>query len=782
MSARWLRVALGGALIAGVAVFARDVSPVRAQPASALGQPLADPALEARTVTVRVIAGDRDKPVTGVDVTLAIIPPDGSPASERVARTDAEGRAAFVDLPSGSVVTAKVAGPGGEQSSIGFAVPATGGTKVLLSTVPMDGATTTAPGTGPAGQGPPQPRMMSGRARPQRGDAADTLTVRLTYDDLVDPRPPQDHPVVLVAYRYDHTVTTKVAKTDGAGRAVFTGLDRTGATSYFAMATLGRGAVHDRLTSGPIQMIADDGLRLMLSGEQRDAAKPAVDDFGTLAPQPTEPVPAGTVEVVLTGVPEDGAPLELIDASTGQVMASAPSGPPLVAGGTTEATWTPAAAAPALANGTVEVTVTLDGRPGPPLAVEVRRRAPAAMVDKQPTVLPAPAAIPGVTDASGRATISGLDPGETVDVVVVTPAGASSPTPVTLPATGGAKVAASVTWKERGQGGATLTGAIPLDDHAYYVRARMHGQRYLSAPFQVTPTRGAQVNVVAMPRVMLSFSLTSWVDDQFLAVSGQWSISNSSWAPYLATKGDRPTELVVPVPRAATGLQVRDDFAAVVGTDPSRGLIIRRPLPPGGLEFFAGFSMKIHGGKARWDLPLPLGSFESGIELLRPNHRALIVLPPGTKGANGKPFEPEDASDKRGSFWVLSPITILPPRAIPFPSETIAEPEAWNWWSPPQRMVFDVTGLPEPDGWNFWAKVGVGAAVLVILLGGLVFALQRSAAVAARDSTRARYDRLLDELARLEDGDGDPVRKTELLAELEGLRERLDQADPAPEA
>ena len=143
---------------------------------------------------------------------------------------------------------------------------------------------------GPMAGGPPQPRMMSGRPREQAGDPSDTLTVRLTYDDLVDPRPPMDQPVVLVAYKYDQTVTAQVVKSDGAGRAVFTGLDRAGATSYFAMTTLARGDVHDRLTSGPILMIGEAGQRLMLSGEKRDSGTPAVDDLSQLSPQPPDAI------------------------------------------------------------------------------------------------------------------------------------------------------------------------------------------------------------------------------------------------------------------------------------------------------------------------------------------------------------------------------------------------------------------------------------------------------------------------------------------------------------
>jgi hypothetical protein len=358
----------------------------------------------------------------------------------------------------------------------------------------------------------------------------------------------------------------------------------------------------------------------------------------------------------------------------------------------------------------------------------------------------APAAITAQTGADGKATLTGLAPGGQADIVIRTPAGATPSSLIAVPTRSGSKLKVDVTWKERGQASAHLAGAVASADRAYVIRSRMHGQINLSAPFQVTPERGAMMNLVAMPRVMLSFSLTSWVDDQFLAFSGQWTVSNSSWAPYLPTKDDRPSELVVPMPAGVSGLQVRDDFASMVGTDPSRGLIIRRPLPPGGLEFYAGFSMKIHDGRVRWDMPLPMGSFESGIELLRPNKTTRVEVPAGTR------VNLEEATDRRGTFWVLSPITILPP----------------------QRMVFDVTGLPQPPAWNWWGKVVAGVIGLVVLLGGLGLALHRGSAQAAHVALRSRYDRLLDELAALEATDGDPLRRGERRDELEALRERLD--------
>ena len=88
---------------------------------------------------------------------------------------------------------------------------------------------------GGGGGGMPEPRQISGEPRPEANDQPGTYTVRLTYDDLADKTPPQGIaglPRRLSSRRHGRRVQ---AKSDAAGRATFTNLDRTGATSYFAM-------------------------------------------------------------------------------------------------------------------------------------------------------------------------------------------------------------------------------------------------------------------------------------------------------------------------------------------------------------------------------------------------------------------------------------------------------------------------------------------------------------------------------------------------------------------
>ena len=229
-----ITILLGVATLATLAIRA----PVaHAQVAGAIGKPLSSPDLPAGTISVRVVAGTIANPVVGTDVTLLV---NGTP---RVARTDAAGRAQFPSLPPGAKVQAKVQtqdeGDKQDITSDEFELDPQMGSKVLLSTkpfVPMGGmaagAAPFAGAGGGGGAGMPDPRTLSGQPRGEATDQPGTFTVRLTYDDLADKSSLAGVPVFLVGYKGDDTVSMFQQVSDAEGRAAFTGLDRTGSTSY----------------------------------------------------------------------------------------------------------------------------------------------------------------------------------------------------------------------------------------------------------------------------------------------------------------------------------------------------------------------------------------------------------------------------------------------------------------------------------------------------------------------------------------------------------------------
>ena len=755
--------------LALIAPLARPAS-VTAQPAEAIGRPLSDDTLRDGTVTVRVIAGDPAKPVNGTEVTLMVTPANGtSPTTEQRARTDTDGRAMFRNIAQDAMVQAKTAGEGDAVvESERFPMPGSGGIKLLLSTVPMPGAGgpmaggPMAGGAGPMAGGPVSPRAMSGQPRPQPGDAPDAITVRVSYDDFTDPAPPKDHPVILVGYRFDLAVAGKVVKTDAAGRVLFDGLDRRGATTYFAMTLLPRGDDADRLISAPVMLPGNAGIRLILSGDKRAVGVP-VDDQSKIEPQPAAAVPAGEVRVALAGLIHPGDPVELVDALTGKVLLSTKAQPPAPNPDSIVATWGTGADDPVLAPGVLVISVGANGAPAGGATVEVRRKAaapanpPAAPAPAAPAApAPGPAGPPppppppvapveasswtGTVGPNGEVTFAGLPAGAELEAIVTVDGMAQAPRPVKLPAAGGRREQLAVAWEARGQASARFTGVVGGPERAFIVRAFLRGQPCLSAPFMLPASRGVSSTVLVFPRLIFAFSLNAFIDDQYLGVRGTYTLRNSSLAPFVPGTISKPEELVIPLPKGFIGATVRQDFAEAVGVDPSRGFIVREPVPPGGMGFWAFFSLETDDGSVTWDMELPYGTIESGIEIKK-TPKMTLDLPPRTRA--------REASDERGDWYVLSPVSV----------------------QPRQRMIFSLHGLPRKAEWVRWSMRIVGAVVILILLATLALIIlpQRKDTAPAR----SRYDQLLDELAAMGDaaGDepGDAARRARILDELEAL-------------
>ncbi len=721
-------------LCACVALAVLPAAPAVAQPAEAIGQPLPDPTARDGTIGVRVVAGDRSKPVSGTEVTLRITPPDGtSPEMERRARTDADGRATFTNVSPNAMVQAAVPGEDGEMTSSRFAMPGTGGAKLLLSTVPFAGMTR--PGAAGAPQGPMTPRLMSGQPRPQQGDRNDTTTVRLSYDDFADPTPPRDQPVLMIGYRFDLHVEGKVLKTDAAGRAVFDKLDRRGATTYFALTLLPRGDDVDRLVSVPFQMPGDVGVRLMLAGDKRSVGV-AADDQAKIEPQPTAKIPAGEVSVALDGLVQGGEPVELLDALTGKVLVTTKVGPPIPNLESMTATWGTGADDPALSVGTLVLSVGANGAPASGETVTVRRKVAAtAAAPAAPAEQPWSATV----DAKGEATLTGLPTATELEVVVTIQGLAQPPRPLTLAAAAGRREQLAVAWRPLGRGAARFTGVTGGPERAFLVRAFLKGQPCLSVPFMMPANRGVFSTVMVYPRVLFGFALRSWIDDEYLGVTGKFAIQNNSHAPFLPGTMDKIEELTIPLPRGFVGATVRQDFAEEVGVDPSRGFIVRRPVPPGGIEFIAAFSLKTDDGELTWDMEMPYGTFGSGMEIKRTPDMEL-ELPARAKA--------REVDEERGRWYVVEDISV--------PVK--------------ERMVFKFSGLPQRPTWQTWGRNIIGLLVLLVVLGAIALIVWPKPKDAAEPPTRAKYDRLLDELAGLQgDDEVTAARREQLLAELEAL-------------
>jgi hypothetical protein len=702
--------------------------PVAAQPpAAALGKPLPDGTMEAGSISVRVIAGSPSTPVPGTDVTLVV----GGQA--RVMRTNAEGRAVFTGLAVGTSVQARVKDDEGKDiSTDSFAVPSSGGVRVMLSTRPMGGGADGAAAPAMA-QGMPEAKQMSGQARVDQTTPAGTYVVRLTYNTLsiasnklVDPEPPVGALVTLVGYVADDSVVVRTAKVDAEGHATFDELDVTGAIAYFALATLPRGTGHDRMFALPVQLDGTSGVRAVLSGERRDSGLPNADQ---LASQGAIPTPPNQVRVSLEGVASPNTPVKLVDAATGEVVASGVAlvlegDPSTVQGGSR---FDSQADLPA---GTLDVYVHGGaGGDGPLPEIEIR------IVPADTTAPGEAAAVKTATDGTVR--VTGIAAGQHRAMFRVLGRDFMSE-PFDVAKTGG-KLDVRAQWTSEGR--PQVLFDVPFKEgQVLYAEAHASGRlagTFRSLPFQQVPQTGTHVPCIVYPRVLVRFRMHAMVEDRYLAVSGRWQIDNNSWIPY----ADTPDGMLVPFPRGHTGGLVHESNQQDVAVVPKEGVRVLRPLPPGNsISFIGGFSMPVSGGTVDWALDLPHGAFGSEIQIRKMAEQDSIAveLPPGTrgevkKGRDGNPY------------FMIEQITIPPKRS----------------------MAMTIRGLPSPSAWKIWAPRIVGLLVLVMMVGGVVFALvtRRPAA----EEHAARRARLLDELVQLERSGGDPKRKEQLMAELEKL-------------
>jgi len=530
--------------------------------------------------------------------------------------------------------------------------------------------------------------------------------------------------VVLIGYASDDTVSYQTQTTDKAGRVQFTKLDRSGGTSYFALAELPRNGGTDRLMSLPIVLESQMGVRLVLSSEKRTSKAPAIDDFGKADPQ-LDAIPAGKVRVELLGAADTATHIKLFDAQTKKEIASvnpttSEADPTHVQGGDQ---FVPDAKLPA-----GMLTVQLGGGAGqtvePLKGISVR-------------------VIPATSDdeAAGPAAVTGADgtaqlavPGHGEQKVVYTINGrALVSSPFDMGKAGG-KLMIRANWEATGR----LQALIDVEStpgRVVYAEATNRNLPFRSMPFQLLAGTGSKISVYVYPRILFRFLLQSFVDDQQFAVQGRFEVMNSSWTPYRAG----PDGLMIPLPKGFKGGVIYDPDQPEVAVAAGEGFRVVRPIPPGGRKFHGGFSLPVDNGNVAWALDLPMGAYQSEID---------IKQTPGMKVSTVGNVKAETHTVPQGTFSVIAPITILKN----------------------QSMHMTIEGLPSLPSWRTWIPRVVGFLVVGVMLGGIGFALLRKQpAAVVTESSAARRQKLLDELVALERSGGSPKRREQLLDELEEL-------------
>ncbi len=761
------------AILIGAAIALLGTSPASAQMAAALGKPLPVADLEVGTVTVRVIAGSLDKPLSGIDVKLAAA--DGK---ERVARTDSQGRATFTKLQPGGKYTAKAEEPSDDEStppkqatSEAFTIPASGGVRLMISTRPWQGGGAAAPPPRMAA-GMMDPRKMSGIPRGDPAVPAGSMTVAAVRGAVTIRIPKQ--PVHLVGYSANGDVVRISRDTAEDGRATFDGLVPR-RFAYYAMSTFmraeGESPVLDRTRSEPITLPPRVGIRIMLAGLPEDSTDPALEDLERIAVQ-SDIVGDGEVIARISYTASAKVPqtVSLYEIGEGenklQKIASSPFFPPTPAEVT--GSFGDVIQQPDLAVGTLQVSLSFDNRPLPGAAVQLMPVAAAGDAKKPQDSAEAPKPLlENVSNGQGMVEFTGLVPGTQYRVVSSLFNTRLESGPVAVPTVGGLRLPVTVRGKILSSAEARFTGVAP--GKLYLVQAEFQGRPQRSPPFQTVAGRGAVVGLILHDKPLLSLHMNGWVDEERMGFSGQFGLYNTSampWEP--GRKG-----LVIPLPKGFSSARLDgDEMKTIVKIDSDRGFIWTGPLPPGSARFIGGFSMPVEDKRMAFHMDLPLGLLNSSVVLFKSQGMRVEDLPPGARTSERKARNGRD-------IFVVNGINIPAGRSI----------------------AFSVTGLPQKPAVERYISYVVGALVVALLLWAIIVVIthrrpeevgvetRRTGKAWEQDKVRVRKlgrrrEQLLDDMVALEAshkageivGEAYQRARSKLKKKLETVYEEFDRA------
>ena len=182
----WLVLLATLLLSAGIAVAQPPAGEGDAQAMAA--RPLMVGDLPLGTVTVRVGRGSLSNATVGVDV-VASVTAAGGKSSKRTEKTKSDGRATFSALPVGAEFRAEAVVDGERLQTASFAIPAEGGTRLMLVSKPDESAQAATPANPHAGAhehgGMAEMAVgaLAGTVAPRDDLAAGTVELRLVGSD-----------------------------------------------------------------------------------------------------------------------------------------------------------------------------------------------------------------------------------------------------------------------------------------------------------------------------------------------------------------------------------------------------------------------------------------------------------------------------------------------------------------------------------------------------------------------------------------------------------------------
>ena len=120
-------------------------------------------------------------------------------------------------------------------------------------------------------------------------------------------------------------------------------------------------------------------------------------------------------------------------------------------------------------------------------------------------------------------------------------------------------------WDTQGKLEAMFDSADIKPDRSCSPRPRCASRRTARCRSSRSPSHGTKATLYIYPRILFSFSWTAQIDDEYLAVGGQFDVTNYSWAPYVGGNDG----LVIPLPAHFKGARVdeqdQDDVAVAQG-------------------------------------------------------------------------------------------------------------------------------------------------------------------------------------------------------------------------
>jgi hypothetical protein len=561
------------------------------------------------------------------------------------------------------------------------------------------------------------PRQISGQARPEQGDPARQLTVRIVqgpmrrraeFGDVVSDFP-ADAIVHLVGVDKKGAVSVQSHKVDSGGRVIFRGLASDSSVSYYTLVLLPREGAIDRVQSRPLMMPPEVGMRMLLAGHGLKSDKPPADDV--LGDDVGDEVPpAGEVTVDLDGQTDDVDSVELIQAGVDRPVATAQVSPSSTVVRTQGRVKNPVADS-ALRDGAIDVHVLRKGKGVEGISVVLL----AAASSGAKSAKDGETVVSGKTDAEGRVVLADVPGGQKVKLRAVVHGRALESPPFDAPARGGVRVDVQVDWQEVESLRATFTGVAGGADKVYVARAVGTERPSLSPPFQLTDARGAATQIIVFPGVLLGFHGGTSLDDDKLWFEMQFTVLNPSAIPY----DTGPSGLRLPLPKGFIGASVQDEMTSRVKVDEGRGLVWRGAIPPGQKNFIAAFALPTEGGTVDFALDLPIGAVQSQL---------VLEDIPGMRLDTPAGVERETRTQQGKKFILLAGIERRPG----------------------EELTFRIAGLPQAPGWRKW--VGRGAGLLVLgMLGWAALAIARGRSGRSRvEELEAEREELLQALTQLE--------------------------------